>query len=356
MFFAEEENLKVLSNFLRKVSIDIYPEGESKGKYLTVTTEIVRFIHKFPREWDEGCACNIKWIGGQFIRMLGNFNGSKTEEAEKLFLFSYRFLCEFDFMIAAGKELGDDLRVIKNRVEDELPKMHESLRSHITYALYMMPASISKSLLQDITDFRQFNQKKMEAQALKEQWDRELKEQKFEIDKIREKLEEYKNAFNFVGLSKGFAHLKEQKIAEAKSLLFGLWSVGVCLILLPLISGLSAIWGEVYKEVWSLSYLVIFIPLISGEIVLLYFFRVLLHNHRSVNAQKMQIELRQTLCEFIQSYADYSANIKKQDSSALEKFESLIFSGVVSDPEKLPSTYDGLDQLADFIKSIKGTA
>jgi hypothetical protein len=62
------------------------------------------------------------------------------------------------------------------------------------------------------------------------------------------------------------------------------------------------------------------------------------------------------LCEFIQSYADYSANIKKQDSSALEKFENLIFSGVVSEPEKLPSTYDGLDQLADFIKSIKGTA
>lgn len=354
MFFTEEENLKVLSNFLR--TVEIYSEGESKSKYLPWATEIVRFIHKAPGEWDDRCACNSKWIGPQFIEMLRNFDRSKVEDAENVFAFSYRFLCEFDFMIGAGKELGYELRAIKSRIEDELPGMQGTLRSQITYASYLMPANISKSLLHDITDFREFNQKKIEAEALKGQWDTELKEKKFEIDRIREKLEEYKEAFNFVGLSKGFAHLKKQKIVEAKSLLFGLQSVGVCLILLPLISGLSAIWGEVYKEVWSLSYLVIFIPLISGEIVLLYFFRVLLHNHRSVNAQKMQIELRQTLCEFIQSYADYSANIKKQDSSALEKFESLIFSGVVSDPEKLPSTYDGLDQLADFIKSIKGTA
>lgn len=260
-------------------------------------------------------------------------------------------------MIGIGKELGSDLRVIKNRVEDELSQMQGVLRSQIMHALYLMPANVAKEYLNSdgIANFREFSQKKMEAGALKKQWDAELIEKKSEIDKIREKLDEYKTAFNFVGLSKGFGLLKDEKVKEAKSLLQALIVVGTVLILLPLISGFMVLFLDIYKDGWSVSYLMTFFPLISVEIVLVYFFRVLLHNHRSVNAQKMQIELRQTLCEFIQSYTEYSANIKKQDSSALEKFESLIFSGVLSDPQKLPSTFDGLDQLSNFIKSVKGT-
>lgn len=68
----------------------------------------------------------------------------------------------------------------------------------------------------------------------------------------------------------------------------------------------------------------------------------------------MQLELRKALCQFIQSYVDYSTVIKKQDSAALEKFESLIFSGVVSDPEKVPSTFDGLDQIGALLKNVRG--
>jgi hypothetical protein len=67
----------------------------------------------------------------------------------------------------------------------------------------------------------------------------------------------------------------------------------------------------------------------------------------------MQIELRQALCQFIQSYATYSKEIKTQDTGALEKFESLIFSWLLYDPDKLPSTFDGIEQIGNFIKSIK---
>ncbi|EII3729117.1 hypothetical protein LG468_003962, partial [Vibrio cholerae] len=67
----------------------------------------------------------------------------------------------------------------------------------------------------------------------------------------------------------------------------------------------------------------------------------------------MQIELRQTLCQFIQSYAEYASEIKAKDASSLEKFESLIFSGILSDAEKLPSTFDGLEQIVTMLKSLK---
>ena len=106
----------------------------------------------------------------------------------------------------------------------------------------------------------------------------------------------------------------------------------------------------------DLNHLIFLIPLISLEIILIYFFRVVLMNYRSVKAQILQIELRQTLCEFIQSYANYSSAIKEKDKEVLNKFENLIFSGVLSDPEKLPSTFDGLEQIAALIKNIKGTS
>lgn len=67
----------------------------------------------------------------------------------------------------------------------------------------------------------------------------------------------------------------------------------------------------------------------------------------------MQIELRQSLCQFIQSYADYTKEIKENNAGSLEKFENLIFSNILSTPEKVPSTFDGLEQLANLMKELK---
>jgi hypothetical protein len=125
-------------------------------------------------------------------------------------------------------------------------------------------------------------------------------------------------------------------------------------ILVPLAFEIMFVASRIDSDkILGINHLLILIPLISIEIILIYFFRVILINHRSVKAQIMQIELRQTLCQFIQSYASYSKEIKTQDANALEKFENLIFSGVLSDPEKLPSTFDGIEQIGNFIKSIK---
>ncbi|HEX5844062.1 MAG TPA: hypothetical protein VFY62_16425, partial [Pseudomonas sp.] len=63
---------------------------------------------------------------------------------------------------------------------------------------------------------------------------------------------------------------------------------------------------------------------------------------------------RKTLCRFIQSYADYSTEIKKKDAGSLDKFESIIFSGVVSDEGNIPSAYDGVEQIGKIFKSLKG--
>ena len=68
----------------------------------------------------------------------------------------------------------------------------------------------------------------------------------------------------------------------------------------------------------------------------------------------MQLELRQTLCQFIQSNVEYAQEIKNLDKEALEKFENLIFSGIVLNSDKIPGTFDGVESLASLVQALKG--
>ena len=94
-------------------------------------------------------------------------------------------------------------------------------------------------------------------------------------------------------------------------------------------------------------------PYLGLEFILLYLFRVVLKHYNSIQTQIMQIELRQSLCQFIQSYADYAKEIKEKDGTSLDKFENLIFSSIVSTSEQVPSTFDGLEHITNLIKSAK---
>lgn len=93
---------------------------------------------------------------------------------------------------------------------------------------------------------------------------------------------------------------------------------------------------------------------LAVEIILLYLFRVVLGQFRSVKAQLLQIDLRISICQFVESYADYVSRLRTKDSSALAKFEALIFSGLVTEEAGIPSTFDGTEQIARLIRSIRG--
>lgn len=85
----------------------------------------------------------------------------------------------------------------------------------------------------------------------------------------------------------------------------------------------------------------------------LFFYRVALINKNSIKSQILQIDLRQTLCQFIESYSDFSADLKNKNEHTLKKFEDLIFSGLVASDDKLPTTFDGVNQLSSLFKDIK---
>jgi len=355
MFFGEESNAQVLGKFLRKAE-SAHVEDDVRAKRLSISKEIIGYMYKTPEEWDERCTFNIKHVGNQFLQWVRDFDSSKNDHIDHIFCIAYRFLCEFDFLVGPGQELGMELRRIKGQIENDVAEMDDTVRSQIIYASYVMPANIAKEFINDsnIASFREFEAKKSEAETLKKLWDEEIKVKKAETDAIKEKLSEYKTGFNFVGLYKGFEKLGENKDKEAAKLFWALIVMGIVILLPLLIEIIVAASGVYQGKVLGLDHLFVIIPLISVEIIMIYFFRVILQNLTSVRAQKMQIELRQTLCQFIQSYAEYSEKMKKQDKTALEKFENLIFSGILADPEKLPSTFDGIDQIGNLVKSLKG--
>lgn len=107
------------------------------------------------------------------------------------------------------------------------------------------------------------------------------------------------------------------------------------------------------EEFKTAKLVVLALPSITLLIVLFWLFRILLQNIKSIQSQIMQLELRMTLCQFIQSYAEKSKELKEQNKEGFEKFESLIFSSIVSSDDKIPSTFDGMEQLSSLLKSFK---
>lgn len=355
MFFSNERNNAIIVTFIKKAS-GVVIEDEKLNTRLRRSLEIIKSINRHPDEWSEKCAFNIKWIGDQFISLLEEFNSDADAYINDIYTCSYRFLCEFDFFIGKDRELGFDISALKSAIQKDARLLDDDVCSNIIYASYQMPANLIKDFLNNegLTEISAFDRKVTEAKNLKDKWSEELKSKEVEVVQLKDKLEEYKTGFNFVGLYNGFDRLFINKMREKRLSFYSLLALGSAIIM-PLLAQLYISLLDSGQSFLATGDLLKLVPLLSIELILLYYFRIVLQNHKSIKTQILQIELRKTLCQFIQSYADYSSTIKKQDSIALEKFENLIFSGILSDSDKLPSTFDGIDQLTALIKSAKSS-
>ena len=187
-----------------------------------------------------------------------------------------------------------------------------------------------------------------------------INDKKEEVDllakQLEQQLEQQKTAFNFVGLSKGFEKLlSEKRYAKwASFVIMSIFCISLIAIPAMFLGGRFFNWFSEYNIKWDNIGWENMLPVLGLEFVFIYFFRVVLNHYNSIQTQIIQIELRQSLCQFIQSYAKYAKEIKEKDGASLEKFENLIFSSILSTPDKVPSTFDGIEQLSNLIKNIKG--
>jgi hypothetical protein len=355
-FFASEQNAAIVRSFatvLRTIPPLEPPHPEVVQPLITFFSVLTQHLAAF----DEHCPVNIEWLGQRFIGKLVSFSEDRSQKQHELlidiFTTSYRFLCELEF--SQPGDLSFELRGVKNFVHENLEQFQGTDKQQLIYASYTMPASLTKRILQhsSLSDFKAFADTANAAKRMKEEWDKEILAKKAETDGLQDAINRLQTKYNFVGLVKGFEILVNKKKTEADRAFKALLALG-CVMVLPVcvqlwfvLNNIETIDSHRATLVYSLP------PLLALELILLYFFRVVLGNFRGLQAQLLQLDLRVSLCQFIQSYSEYSAKIKKVDSTALERFEAIVFSAVTSDAEKMPATFDGVEQLAKLVSSIR---
>lgn len=294
------------------------------------------------------------------------FDGGYKENFGLFYICCARFLKEYIMYLSRNKSSNVFITSLWNSFEsDDLSLLNDRCLKQVDYIKNEMGVSILNFYFGDqgfkaFLDFsNNIKQADIKSDAIKQSivngeanLKRLLDEKQVKVEALSDKLEKQKTAFNFVGLSQGFETLLKTKKSARSYTFFFLLCIGAFLFVVPtvyirtIINFSADIINDPY--IWKLA-----IPFAGGEIILLYFFRVILNHYNSLQTQIMQLELRQSLCQFIQSYADYAKEIKEKDGASLEKFENLIFSSILSSPDKVPSTFDGLEQLSNLIKNMR---
>ncbi|MFH1913707.1 MAG: hypothetical protein ABIK45_05475 [Pseudomonadota bacterium] len=347
-FFSQGKTQRAIDNFLARFE-SISADGnfeEKRNKYIKIVLSSIKGNSQF---WDSYASINAEFIGNHFVKTLENLQSGKTkEELDHIFAMLFRFLLEAD--ISTGGLNYDDKEAI-DFCHTNFDQFSPDAQKEIAWASKQMPILMVKNLLHDekLQFAIKMGIKGAEAVDKINKWGEELAAREKRVQDLNDTLAKHETAFNFVGLFDGFNRMSKTKR----------WGQAY-LGLLVSILGIFTISLTLYK-VWlvtqnppdpsSLGTYLTMIPSITLIVVLVYFFRVAVMEYKSVKSQLLQIELRKTLCQFIQSYCTYSQEIKTKDKEALARFEQIIFSGIVSDANRIPTAFDGLEQLIQTIKA-----
>lgn len=348
-FFANEFNLKTVSIMMHKVRGglgSIRDSHNEKHKFLLEFIAITLFyIQNNPSSFDERCIMNIASLGSRFIGEIRGFDLSE-ESSERLFASCYRFILEYQ--ISSPDAISSELLEVLARVSDF---EYGAAASQVRYATQQMLINVVQHYIYhpSLVSLKSLPEVIQRSETERSHAEKSISDRETRVNALAEKLETYETAFNFVGLYSGFKSLKSTKVSERRWNFLFLLVLGAMLLGPVVVKFFSFVDAPVKTEpdLFGLA------ALAGLELLLLYFFRVALQNFRSIKAQLLQIDLRMTLCQFVQSYAEYSRSAPDGSKGLLERFEQVVFSGIVNDESAIPSTFDGLDKLAELVAKIR---
>lgn len=380
-------DFKSLSEILKN-RIDNDPFKNEKNKQIIIILNSL--IPEYP-VWDKYTEITSLNYGMKFSDALGIFLQAHLHGVEDNFIylddiFVYLLRYSLEMYMSSYDGLSFDISEIRRFAIDNQDKFSDRAKDQIGHAINSLPITTLKSLLQSskfntIKEFTellnyskasvdkissdakdettksleeieiQMDAHKKSAEKKEADWRNYIERKQEEIEEIRKSLDEYKHAYNFVGLYQGFLELSEEKYQEKKNSFRTLLLLGF-LVLTPFLYELYQ-FSIRTKELSSLYELIPLIPVFSFAFIFIYYFRIALQNHTSLKSQILQIELRKTLCKFIQSYGDYAIKMKKEDSDSLAKFENVVFANIMAESGDTPQTFDGIEQISKLISSLK---
>ncbi|WP_335956673.1 hypothetical protein [Acinetobacter bereziniae] len=184
-------------------------------------------------------------------------------------------------------------------------------------------------------------------------WDSKITEKEKNVKELAIKLDNQKSTYNFISLNEGFKKLYEKKNVELDKINLSLRNWLIAIVLIPFIN-LSTGGAFIYNnKVDFSSVLLLELPTLTALFLFIYFFRIALQEKKSIQSQIMQLELRMALCQFIHNYAEDSESLYNKNKNGFEKFENIIFSPIVASDDKIPTTFDGIDQIAKLIEVFR---
>ena len=273
--------------------------SEQEREQYELITEVVSSMIDKPELWEEQCLFNIYNIGENFKSQIKNFPIDLSDRRVAYFYDCIvRFLAELNLSFQQKEysvNPGSSLFPIIKRLKEQMFYSGERHPDSLNYAFYKMPIDILCFYMgnKGFKTFFEFDKKKDAIEKSITDYQNEVQQKINEVNGLKEELEKYKTAFNFVGLSQGFENLLNQK-NRAK------WLTFAVLILLSIIT-LAPLCFSFYKKFivnidisWQSM-----LPVIGLEFVLIYFFRVVLTHYHSIQTQIMQLELRQSLCQYV---------------------------------------------------------
>lgn len=240
---------------------------------------------------------------------------------------------------------GLSLKIKNGRnLEDKTFELERYQKDFISYKLsYLLNKEKINTLSKELTEPTSlFNSMKEDLNNEKALIDKKLSEYQNRSDEIKQFIKSQQTNLNFVGLSKAFKQLIDEKTEVKNKIENRLLSFFIALIIVPAIVAII-----IYCV--NVNYYTC-VPATTIELMLLYGFRLLYQQYLFVKSELLQLNLRYSLCAFIESYMEFKKNNK---DNTVDLFEQLIFSNIISDEKKVPATVDGLESIAKIIESIK---
>lgn len=357
---------------IRKDHLSELPENVEK--VVSVFKSIERV---FPNDGDlsyldEKITYSTKCDGFDFVELIKKpltefiMSNSKENFIRLIFLASsliYIYLRELEFHVSGfnpviGIEIGSFLTTIGFELRKE-----PNYSRYIDFGDRDIPFNILKEIFlsKEIRGLEDLTSKQLEINAKLDELRKIIfnSEESFVqktqvVTELEKRLEKTKVTYDFLGLNKGFQQLYEQKKEELKSRRDGYSAFGAMLFFTPLCSIALFIFLYFSLGEEALKFIIyLALPITTFMIIVFYFVRVGLQHVRSVQSQMMQLELRMALCQFIHNYAEDSEKLHAKNKAGFEKFENIIFSPLVSSDDKIPTTFDGMEQLAKLVSEFR---
>jgi hypothetical protein len=351
-FQSEKTQLKLKRALIILREFDLKEElhKQVRGFYVFTLIDMI----DFPEKWDLHCVYSIGKISRDFDVAMEKIN-LKGQVVDIISPFEYFHMFLTEFYVTCGEVVDESVVKAKDAEDKAIRMLPEGARRVIERIDRSLPLDILRSVINHnhIEKIMDVSLLASQSNDLHRKWEIEIADKERRIDIIKESLDKYENAFNFVGLSHGFDSLLQEKKKESRKLVWWVRFSAISMVL-PIIAEFCWVFelAKLNQELTEFGLLTLF-PAISLVILATYFFRILLSNYKGVRSQISQLELRMTLCRFIQNYAKYSSELKLHNETTLERFEDIIFSNVFSNDDASISVFDGIEQFSKLVDKIK---